>query len=213
MGISHFLNKIKKLLNCKRGSLESGYIPATIPTVDGVTLQSVSDVLSIKDGGVSAAKLASGLVNLTKEDSATGLSTTSTSEVELDSVTLPAGTFSANDIIVIVLRGDKGGGSDPFYNKIRIADGTNTFTSSQISVADTNLEAFAIAFISPFPSITTKIMFSAWRMANDVISCISDSATPMIANWITAELTISLRGIVNTGDTGHCNWAIYKLIF
>lgn len=43
--------------------IESNYIPADNSAVDGVTLQSVASVLSIKDDGVTLAKLASGTAN------------------------------------------------------------------------------------------------------------------------------------------------------
>ena len=169
----------------------------------------------ILDANVTLAKLAAdaksgfGLV-----DSNLNLSTSSQSEVELDSVTLPAGTFATGDIIMIrcICGGNATGNTG---GHITVNDGTNTYSSPtnylNLTLGNANYTE-AKFLITEVPNDTSKICGTIVNQRTDGQHIgLATAPGTMVATWITQELTIALRGLADTAGTAYYKWYIFRL--
>ncbi len=183
-----------------------------IKIVERDTFVSVNDGDQLNDGyfnGIFTKFDANGLIVV---DSATGLSTASTSEVEVDSVTLPASTFAATDLILIKVFGYKIASGGYGRIKVRINDGTNTHTTSIDAIHDTDKNTTVEYEISATPNLNTGLVLGKKRInPSDDTWAISNEEATMIANWITSEITISLRAFNQTSGTLNLRWVIYQM--
>ncbi len=137
--------------------------------------------------------------------------TTDRSVTELESTTLPAGTFNVGESIMVEMEGtDDGGGGENIQMIIRINDGTNTFDTTAVNTGANSLPGHITVKIATSPKATNLITAETRFTYNDTADEFNDDAT-MIADWLTAELTISLRGQSATDGTGYYRWRVYRL--
>ncbi len=141
---------------------------------------------------------------------------TSVAETETFTKTFSADDFDVDDMIYIVLVGDSAGVKTG-TGKIRIYDGTNTYTSLSIPASE---QSAVIGSIVSKWNITTNprartnseladISATALRV-NTFSAIVSDTAT-MINNWIASAFTLSLRTDNADGVTISYRWYVYKL--
>jgi len=134
---------------------------------------------------------------------ATGTGTTPTSVGELWTHTFTAGDLAATDLLVVFQAYMNGAGGTS-SSHVRIADGTNTFTSTNIS--PTNSWESAIHFLKQGLTNTDLSDNGLGIGATGVF--IQDNAA-MIANWLTSGFTISGRGHFLT--SGQFQFWIFKM--
>lgn len=141
------------------------------------------------------------------------VSTNSGVEAELDSHVVGAGAFAINDTIWVLVEGFNPTGGGNAEAKIRINDGTNTV---DVYVnKDNNFTHSDLKFIQSTSANTQLLCFSyEWNTVQGggaaTIHPINTPAT-MIANWLSAGFTISLRGFTNATGTAYYNWKVYKI--
>ncbi len=139
-------------------------------------------------------------------------STSSTSEVELDTVSISANAFDTDDLIFILITTVAGGGGTEV--KVRVADGTNTFTSAVLDNARDN--KFHLAVLNQQIDVNTSLFHGAFETTasaspNDIFG--KTGTATMIANWLSAAFTLSLRGKNVTGgaNTSYFMWWVYRV--
>ncbi|MBI2136571.1 hypothetical protein HYU06_05875 [Candidatus Woesearchaeota archaeon] len=140
--------------------------------------------------------------------------TTSATEVELDTKTVAANDFAVGDKIIVEVHAydtNVDPGITAAYLSCRINDGTNTFTLNSSGSSNTKkIWYLRYSFTNPSNYATTLLISSLISYVNT--STGNEDIKTMIANWITSAFTISLRGRTSTGsDTLYFNWKVYRL--
>lgn len=167
------------------------------------------------DVSATAAIAASKLASIARVIASAQGSTTTTTDVELATVTFAANDFAANDLCVVVVQiNNTAGANTPSY-RIRAADGTNTFTGGDISAnRGANTLSHGITFLSQAQAATTTLGCSTFAILNsgifDTGTMVSNTAT-MIANWITSAFTLSLRSTSGVASTTYFKWWVLKI--
>lgn len=133
--------------------------------------------------------------------------TTSGIEVQLGTKTFAASDFAANDLLLVIIQSGNTGAATS-NRRIRIADGTNTFTSTLNGSPTGPFVGFSQFVVSQRADVNTELDCSALNQAQATVEHVNDRAT-MIANWITSAFTLSYRGEGTT--TGFHRWWAYKL--
>jgi len=144
-------------------------------------------------------------------------STSSGTEIELGTNTFAAGDFAANDLMIVFVeaRGVSGVSNADF--KLRVNDGTNTFTTAQRGEFGAGgVGKHFICFISQGEAATTALNSSFMGITDTVALGTNqnnaDTEATMIANWITTAFTLSFRGWTpGGGGTCYFKWWVVKV--
>ncbi len=150
--------------------------------------------------------------DIKKMHSARG-STTSSTEVEILTKTFAANDFAVTDTMMYVLQINKSEAANNCSIKLRVADGTNTFTSAQLDALE---HIFLNCFFLQNAEATTNLIVESHGVVGTTASWSTaqkagwEEAT-MIANWLSSAFTISIRGLANAAGTMYVDWKVYKL--
>ena len=141
-------------------------------------------------------------------------STASATEVEVITETLSAATFGVLDVIYIQVIGHNTNESDNAKCIIRVADGTNTFDTP---VAANDVYTLNQYWLKQGANATTQLVSLGHQTPGAAARPTSATITPsmaiatMISNWLSAEMTISVRGQTDGAGTGYYDLKIFKL--
>jgi len=126
-------------------------------------------------------------------------------EAEIDTFTMTAADFTANDALHVVILGD--GTSGEARVLLRVADGTGTADST------TSFDDITVPYnlhIMQSPESNDFLKGGGYFVASTNINDGQILNEGMAANWITTAFTVSIRGDGNSG-TGHWRWWVYKV--
>jgi|TARA_Y100000310_G_scaffold105331_1_gene103764 hypothetical protein len=140
-------------------------------------------------------------------------STASSTEVEVLTKTWDAADFGVLDTMWVILEGyntNESGNAKPI---IRIYDGTNTFSTA--APANHVYTLTEHKFIQGADATTQMISLGLHLGANDasptgIISMDGETAT-LIANWLSAAFTLSIRGQTDGAGTAYYDLKVYKI--
>jgi len=169
----------------------------------GLTVGDDTQVLTANSGEATGLKWgAAGGGDIVLMHSA-AFTVTETVETEKWTKTFSADDFAANDKILVIGDNDSIIGGIGLKEKIRIYDGTNTFTSSEGNLGGVVHDQ---TYLQGYDTILT---FSTNILHPSVVRREQLNAT-MIDSWITSAFTISGRYLVDANDT-ITKIAVYKI--
>ncbi|GEM_PF-4211716 len=146
--------------------------------------------------------------DVVKMHSAEG-STTNTTEQELSTKTFAANDFAITDTVIVEV--EITGGAFDGLAKLRVFDGTNTFTATVFTTQPNTFPTFAYCRICQGNNATTQLAYNAIDNFTATTGFYRLGAT-MIANWLSSStFTISLRGNPSTAGTMYWRWKVYKI--
>lgn len=141
-------------------------------------------------------------------------STTSTSEVELSTNTFAASDFAAADMVYILVKFSSLNNAVGSSMKIRVNDGTNTFTSGDMGTGGLGGEAgvyqHIVAAITQGETAATDLAFANMNFPKTSSNGLASVAT-MISGWLPAGFTLSIRGNINAPGTMYWKWWVYRV--
>jgi len=161
----------------------------------------------ITDGTITASDLDTAFGKLEYVDAGV-VSTTSTSEVELDTTTIAAGNNSTDKYILVIQWRNESSNSTV---KPRINDGTN---DHDLMTNGACSGGTLIYVIGQNPQTNTKTMVAQldWQNATTLAGSGEQDGSAMVADWMTLEHTISIRGNTSASGTLNVDWTLYKMV-
>lgn len=170
------------------------------------------------NAGATAAEwqtLAAGASDIAKIDSQ-NTTTTATVETEMFTKAIAANDFAANDCMMIVIQTRSNTDASAMRHRVRVADGTNTFTSSLAgTTAGAEITGKHFIHLISQDIISTSVLISSYIGLQDIAPAIAEGMTSenatMIAAWLPAALTISIRAFESAPGTGGIKYWLYRI--
>ncbi|MEW6295972.1 MAG: hypothetical protein AB1467_06855 [Candidatus Diapherotrites archaeon] len=141
---------------------------------------------------------------ITLMHSGTG-STTSTTEIVLDSYTFTAGEFTANEYVLVELDLAHQGGANNSFITLRVNTLDLSTQGNFGSMAYGRFIAYQLLYNNAQAGI--EGLFSKGANWEDLRT----AGGTMSANWITTAWTISLRGYTTSPQTYYWRWKVYRM--